>query len=366
MTRVTPPLLVDFIKTLPPDERHRAESDLAPLMRPPFHTLDHRFTCRGLPAPIGLLDYALRFGSPASVELMLEAGADPNGGSPRPLTLLTMTHCRDEGRIEKLEVLLRAEAKTKTDYVERAERVPATPLIGLARSKIRGIQRYWLCRILAEAGAPPIALNEYELHVMTRLLAEQKALDGIMERLPAEEQEATKSMPGSLIGLVGAVLRRQDPIALSGMIAARDELKLPFELDVTAMLRALAKRIADTPVGHNQAGFVRALLAAGAEVQAEPGADSAFERALQFENHELIEIFLDAGARPERASDADLVFELMRRQGLPQQPKGSIPIPRRASTEATSRETELAGGPASGTASPQFDRRRPGVPDRRH
>lgn len=363
MTRVTPPLLVDFIKTLPPEERQRAESDLAPLMRPPFQTLDHRFVCRGLSAPIGLLEYALRFGSPASVELMLEAGADPNDGSPRPLTLLTMTHCPDEGRIEKLELLLRGEAKT--DYVERADRVPATPLIGLARSKIRGIQRYWLFRLLAEAGAPPLVLNDYELHVMTRLLAEQTALDGIMERLPPEEQEATRSMPTSLIGLVGAVLRRQDPVALSRMIAARDELKLPFELDVTAMLRALAKRIADNPVGHNQTGFVQALLAAGAEMQAEPGVDSAFERALQFENHELIEIFLDAGARPERASDADLVFELMRRQGLPQQPKGSIPIPRLGNAEPAARETELAGASGSDTAPSEFDRRRPGSADRR-
>ena len=66
---------------------------------------------------------------------------------PRPLTLVAMApSCRDDGRIEKLEALLRAGAQA--GCVIAAEHIPATPLIALARSKCQGIQRYWLARSL--------------------------------------------------------------------------------------------------------------------------------------------------------------------------------------------------------------------------
>src|ERR1700722_9604150 len=143
MNKVTPHLLVDLIESFPPNARDAARRDLVGLMTPPFRDLSGRIKCHSLPTPIGLLEYALRYGSPASVELLLEAGADPNDGKPRLMTQLAMAQfCRDEGRIKKLEVMLRAEAET--DYVERTERSPPTPLIALARSKLRGIQRYWL------------------------------------------------------------------------------------------------------------------------------------------------------------------------------------------------------------------------------
>jgi ankyrin repeat protein len=431
MTKVTPRLVVDLIGTFPPEEREEARRDLAGLISPPHPDLSCRIQSRRLPVPVGLLEYALRFGSVASAQLLLEAGLDPNDGTPRLLTQLTMApFCRDDGRIEKLEALIAA--KAEADYIERGERNPATPMIALARSKLRGIQRYWIARLLRTAGAPPIANNDYELHVMGRLLAETRAIDAIMDCLPADAREATMTPPGGYAGLVSAVLRSEDPVALGRMLTARQELKLPLDFDATsvlielsarlagqrvslvhadfirllleagaeptavstaqhnaiapllaqsrviddvvaalppaeqasirsstatpsdlleAVLRSeevaalkgmivareqgaltvdfdptaglvrLAGRIADHPVSPKQADFVRALLRAGAEMQAAPGESSAFELAVHFENHELVDIFIEAGAKPDLASAPEMVCELMRRQGLPQLPK---------------------------------------------
>jgi hypothetical protein len=320
MTRVTPQMMVDLIKTFPQEERDLAERDLTILMRPPYPNINCKLQCRSLPEPIGLLEYALRFGSPASVALLLNAGTDPNLGTPRPLTVLAMAQaCRDAGRIEKLEALLRASARA--DYVETAEHVPPTPLIALARSKAGGVQRYWIARSLRAAGASAHTANDYELRVVARLLAELRAVDGIMQCLPPEEQAATRATPSSWTGLVGAVLRSENPSALSQMIMVKNELRLALDFDATAALLDLTARIADRPVTPAQAERVRLLLAAGADAQAPEGGDSAFERSLGYENHELVEIFLEAGAKPDLASAPEMVAELMRRQGLPQLPK---------------------------------------------
>jgi len=432
MKRVTPHLMVDLIDSFPPEERDAARRDLVGLMSPPFRELSCKLQTPRQAGPILLAEYVLRFGSAKSVEMLLEAGADPNDGRPRLLTQLTSAaSCRDQDRIEKLEALL--EAKVETDYVERTERSPPTPLIGLARSKIRGIQRYWLGHLLRESGAPPIVTNDYELHVMTRLLAELKAMEGVMECLSPEDQAATRATSDSYVALVEIVLRTEDPLALGRLLAARQEHKLPIDLDATAalagflarhageaqtlqqaafvkqlieagadpaqaggaeqsavapllneiraidgvvgqlpaaeqeavkaapgdpaalvaavlrsedpvalgrlvdaaqesgrplgfdptaVLMTMATQIADHPIVPKRAAFVRALLAAGAQMQSTPPASSAFEIALGHENHEMIDILLDAGAKPDLASSPEMVFELMRRQGLPQLPKG--------------------------------------------
>jgi hypothetical protein len=317
MIRVSPQLVADLIETFPAATRAAAEHDLAVLAVPPFRDIYCKLPSRALPAPVGLLEYALRFGSPASLELLLEAGADPNEGTPRLLTLLAMTNiCADEGRIEKLQVLLAA--GTRTDYVENALRVPPTPLIALARSKLAGIQRYWLARLLRSAGAPPIATNDYELHVITRLLAELRGIDDIMECLPPAVREATKAMPSSLDGLVAAVLRSEDPAALGRLVAAKRDVKLPLDFDATAELVKLTMQIADHPVSPERTAFVQALIAAGAVMQLPQGGASAFEHALGCENHELVGIFLAAGAKLELASSPSLALDLQRRKGRPQ------------------------------------------------
>jgi len=335
MTRVTPQMMVDLTKTFPQEERELTARDLTVLMRPPYPNLNCKLQCRNLPAPIGLLEYALRFGTPASVQLLLEAGVDVNLGTPRPLTVLTMAQaCPDAGRIEKLEALLHAAARA--DYVETTEHVPPTPLIGLARSKASGIQRYWIARALRAAGGSAHTNNDYELRVVARLLAELRAIDGIMQCLPPAEQEATKATPSNWNGLVAAVLRSEDPAALGQLLMVKKELRLPLDFDATAMLLELSARIADHPVPPPQAAFVRLLLEAEAEMQRPEGGDSPFERALGFENHELVEIFLEAGAKPDLASAPDMVAELMRRQGLPQIPKAPaakpVPPPHKALT----------------------------------
>src|SRR5579859_2232087 len=226
MKKVTPHLMVDLIDSFPPEERDAARRDLVGLMSPPFRELSCRLQTSKQPGPILLAEYVLRFGSAKSVEILLEAGADPNDGRPRLLTQLTnAAFCRDEGRIEKLEAFLAA--GVETDYVERTERSPPTPLIGLARSKLRGVQRYWLGHLLRAAGAPPIATNDYELHVMTKLLAELRAVEAVMECLPPEDQATTRTPPDSYAALVEAVLRREDTVALGRLLAARQEHKLP-------------------------------------------------------------------------------------------------------------------------------------------
>jgi hypothetical protein len=317
MGNISPALILDFIRTFPLESREAAELDLVVLTKPPYREINCQIQLSTSPEPVGLLEYAIRFGSPSSVELLLEAGADPNFGVPRPLTLLVMTQtCRDDGRIEKMEALLQAGAEA--DYIETSGHSPPTPLIALARSKAGGIQRYWLGHLLRAAGASVRTANDYEVRVLSRLLAELHAIDGIMECLSPVEQAATKATPSNLTGLVAAVLRSEQPAALDRMIRARHDVKLPLGLDATGALRNLALRIADNPVSPSQAAFVRRLIEAGAETQGPAGENSAFELALGHENHELVEIFIEAGAKPERASAPAAVFELMRRQGLPQ------------------------------------------------
>jgi hypothetical protein len=319
MTRVTPQLMVDLIKTFPPEEREVAQRDLAALMRPPYPDLNCKLKCQALPVPVGLLEYALRFGTTETVALLLGAGVDPNAGIVRPMTVLCMAQaCGDAGRTEKLEVLLRAGARA--DYFEIGAMVPPTPLIALARSKTGGIQRYWMGRMLRNAGATAHTANDYELRVVARLLGELRAIDGIMSELSIAEQDATKATPAGYGALVDIVLRGRNAAALRRMVMVKKELRLPFDFDPTAELLALTDEIADRPVTPAQADFARALIAAGAAFQLDIVADSAFERVLSFENHELIEIFLEAGAKPDLASDPNLACELMRRQGLPQRP----------------------------------------------
>lgn len=319
MTRVTPQLMVDLIKTFPQEERGVAQRDLAVLMRPPYPDLNCKLKCQALPVPVGLLEYALRFGTLETVSLLLDAGIDTNTGIVRPMTVLCMAQaCGDAGRIEKLEALLRAGAQA--DYFETGSLVPPTPLIALARSKSGGIQRYWMARMLRNAGATAHTANDYELRVVARLLGELRAIDGIMNELSIAEQDATKATPSGYAALVDIVLRSRNAAALRQMARVKKELRLPLDFDPTAELLALTDEIADHPVTPAQADFARALVTAGAVCQLDIVADSAFERVLSFENHELIEIFLEAGAKPDLASDPNLVCELMRRQGLPQLP----------------------------------------------
>ncbi len=319
MARVTPQLMVDLIKTFPQEEREIAQRDLAALMRPPYPDLNCKLKCQALPVPIGLLEYALRFGTLQTLNLLLDAGIDVNAGIVRPMTVLCMAQaCGDVGRIEKLEALLRAGAQA--DYFEVGAMVPPTPLIALARSKAVGIQRYWMGRILRNAGATAHTANDYELRVVARLLGELRAIDGIMTELSVAEQDATKATPSGFGALVEVVLRSRNAAALRHMARVKKELRLPLDFDPTAELLALTDEIADRPVTPAQAEFARALIAAGAVCQLDIVADSAFERVLSFENHELMEIYVEAGAKPDLASDPKLVCELMRRQGLPQRP----------------------------------------------
>src|SRR5579859_1253544 len=129
MTRVTPQLMVDLIKTFPQEERGKVQHDLAVLTRPPYPDLNCKLKCQALPVPVGLLEYALRFGTPESVTLLLDAGVDPNAGvdsnagAVRPMTVLCMAQaCGDTGRMEKLEALLRGGARA--DYFEIGAMVP--------------------------------------------------------------------------------------------------------------------------------------------------------------------------------------------------------------------------------------------------
>jgi hypothetical protein len=323
MARVTPQLIVELIRTFPRPQQEQVERDLTGLLRPPYHDLNVQLQCQALPVPIGMLEYALRFGTPASVVLLLEAGADPDAGTVRPMTVLCMTACPDEGRIEKLEAMLRFGAKA--NYFETGPLVPPTPLIALARSKATGIQRYWIARLLRAAGATAQTVNDYELRVVGRLLGEFRALDSIMECLGPDQHTATKETPSSFAGLTAAVLRSGDPTALERMMRVNAELHLGMDFDPTPPLLQLAMRIADNPVTLAQADFAWLLIDAGAVLQAAPGHDTPFERALANENHELMDIFLEAGAKPELASSAEMVAELMRRQGLPQRPKARQP-----------------------------------------
>jgi len=319
MTRVTPQLIVDLIKTFPQEGRGKAQTDLTVLMRPPYADLNCKVRCQALPVTLGLLEYALRFGTPESVCLLLDAGIDPNAGTVRPMTVLCMAQaCGDTARIEKLEALLKGGAKA--DYFETGPMVPPTPLIALARSKAPGIQRYWVAHLLRAAGATAHTANDYELRVVARLLGETRAIDGIMEALDDSDREATKRTPSGYDALVQIVLRGRNAAALRRMARVRKELRLPFDFDPTAELLALTHEVADRPLTPQQAEFARALIEAGAVFQLDIVADSAFERTLSFENHELTEVFLEAGAKPDLASDPKLVAELMRRQGLPQLP----------------------------------------------
>ena len=66
MTMMSPKLISDFIKTVPQEARGAAQQDLTVLMQSPYSDINARIQCRALLAPIGLLDYALRFGTAAS------------------------------------------------------------------------------------------------------------------------------------------------------------------------------------------------------------------------------------------------------------------------------------------------------------
>jgi len=320
MPKVTPQQIISLIKTFPEEAQAAAERDLTVLMRPPYPDFNCRAHCRALSASIGLVDYAVRFGTPASVEMLLAAGADPDLGSPRPLTILLQAQlCPDEGRIEKLELLLRGGVAVK--YLETAERTPSTPMIAIARAKFGGIQRFWLGYLVRAAGALAHTSNDYELRVVARLLAELNAFDAIMQCLSPEEQRATRATPASYDSLVATVLGSGNPLALRRMLAAKNDLRIPIGFDPTQALLDLTAQIADWPVPVEKAEIIRALIAGGAVMQSPDNADTAFERALAFENHELVNIFLDAGAKPELASSTDIVFEMMRREGLPQRSK---------------------------------------------
>jgi hypothetical protein len=320
MIRVTPQLLAAFIATFPGEARAAVEQDIDTLAVVPRLGMDAKLRVAALPEPIGLLEYAIRFGAPESVELLLQAGADANVGVPRPLTLVTMTQsCPDDGRIDKLELLLQAEAKP--GYIETTEHLPPTPMIALARSKIAGMQRYWMARALLAAGASVRTTNEYEGRVLARLLTELRAIETIVDALTPDEQEASKTDPTHFDGLVAAALSSASARALERLIVVKKELRLPIALDPTDALIRLVQRIADNPVTPSQNDCITLLLSEGAEIQKLRSGTSAFEACLDFENHELAEIFLEAGAKPEQASSPELVFELMRRQGLPQRPK---------------------------------------------
>jgi ankyrin repeat protein len=317
MIRVTPQLLAAFIATFPREARAAAEQDIATLAVVPRLGMDAKLRCAALSEPIGLLEYAIRFGAPQSVDLLLKSGADTNAGVPRPLTLVVMTQsCADDGRIDKLELLLQADAKP--GFVETAEHVPPTPLIALARSKITGMQRYWAARALLAAGASVRTANEYEARVLGRLLTELRAIETILDALTPDEQAASKTGLLHFNGLVAAVLSNSSARAFERLIVVKKELRLPVTLDPTDALIGLAQRIADNPVTPSQIDCIKLLLGDGAEIQKLRNGTSAFEACLDFENHELAEVFLEAGAKPERASSPELVFELMRRQGLPQ------------------------------------------------
>lgn len=331
MIRVTPQLLAAFIATFPRNAREAAERDIATLAVVPRLGMDAKLRAAMLAEPIGLLEYAIRFGTPDSVELMLKSGAETNAGVPRPLTLVVMTQsCPDIGRIDKLELLLEADAKP--GYVETAEHVPPTPLIALARSKIAGMQRYWIARALLAAGASVRTANEYEGRVLARLLTELRAIETILDALTPDEQEASKADPGHFDGLVAAVWSNASAHALERLVVVKKELRLPLALDPTDALIGLAQRIADNPVTPSQSQCIKLLLADGAEIQKLRDGTSAFEACLEYENHELAEIFLEAGAKPDRASVPELVFELMRRQGLPQRAKVRQAAPMAAPT----------------------------------
>jgi hypothetical protein len=131
-------------------------------------------------------------------------------------------------------------------------------------------------------------------------------------------------------------------------------VKLPLDLDATAALRDLALRIADNPVSPSQAAFVRCLIGHGAEMQGPGGENSAFELALGHGNHELVEIFLEAGARPERACDPAAVYELMRRRGSPQSGT-SRPPPAEPSSKALTSLDLLCSGIQGLEACPDSD-----------
>ena len=73
MARVTPQLMVDLIKTFPQEEREIAQRDLAAVMRPPYLDLNCKLKCQALPVPIGLLEYALRFGTLQTLNLLRNA-----------------------------------------------------------------------------------------------------------------------------------------------------------------------------------------------------------------------------------------------------------------------------------------------------
>jgi hypothetical protein len=354
MSKVTPQQIVNLIKTFPAETQAAAERDLTPLMRPPYHDLNCRLHCQALSGPIGLLSYALRFGAPASVEMLLAAGVDPDAGTPRPLTILLQAQmCPDAGRLEKLELLLRRGVDVR--YVETAERTPTTPLIAVARAKLGGIQRFWLAYRLRAAGALAHTTNDYELRVVARLLAELNALDGIMQCLSPEERQATKATPASFDGLVVAVVQSGNPLALRRMLLAKTELRIPIGFDPTAALLDLTAQIADRPVPAAQVGIIRALLEGGATAQSSRPGDTAFERALAFENHELINLFLDAGTKPELASAPDLVFEMMRREGLPQRAKVPVALGAPAVDKALAALNLLCSGVEGLEACPETD-----------
>jgi hypothetical protein len=103
-------------------------------------------------------------------------------------------------------------------------------------------------------------------------------------------------------------------------------------------------RVADHPLTQERADFARALIAAGAVVQPPQGGDSVFERALGFENHELVGLFLAAGAKLELASNPSLALEMQRRKGRPQMPRALVTASPAVTRQAVAAIDQLCQG----------------------
>ena len=239
-------------------------------------------------APIGLLEYALRSGTLASVNLLLEAGSRRQSRQfPRPLTVLTMAQalprCRPDRKAGRVAAgrgpgrLCRDDRARPADTADRAGAIQ-----GLGHPAL--LDRAGM----TAAGGSAHTNNDDELRVIARLLAELRAIDGIMQRAcrRRSRKRPRRRHRAGHPGLVAAVLRSEDPAALwPDAHASKKELRLPLDFDATATLLELSARIADHPVPPPQAAFVRLLLEAGAEMQRPEGGDSPFERALGCENH---------------------------------------------------------------------------------
>ena len=216
--------------------------------------------------------------------------------------------CADAGRIEKLDALLQAAARA--DYIETTEHVPPTPLIGLARSRASGIQRYWIARALRAAGGSAHTNNDYQA-ARDRAPAGGTARHRRHHAMPAAGRAGSDQGNGiELVGLVAAVLRSEDPAALGQMLMVKKNCGCLW----TSMQR---RRCSSSRRGsptirfrRPRAAFVRLLLRSRGEMQRMEGGDLSLRAGPRLREPSSSKSSSRSRRQAEVSADPDMVAEM--------------------------------------------------------